>query len=86
MVALEPCSGSRGNHRNLIFLPSWKKGVEIVGAVPSGLPCFSIPYVGIQDFSLVFPLAMALFLLSYVELTTIARMYAKTRNYEIDTD
>ncbi len=63
-----------------------EKGVQIVGAVPSGLPCFSIPDVGIQDFSLVFPLAMALFLLSYVELTTIARTYAKTRNYEIDTD
>ena len=44
------------------------------------------PDVGIQDFSLVFPLAMALFLLSYVELTSIARTYTKTRNYEIDTD
>ena len=63
-----------------------EKGVEIVGAVPSGLPCFAIPDVGPQDFSLVFPLAMALFLLSYVELTSIARTYAKTRNYEIDTD
>ncbi len=63
-----------------------EKGVEIVGAVPSGLPCFAIPDVGVQDFSIVFPLAMALFLLSYVELTTIARTYAKTRNYEIDTD
>ncbi len=63
-----------------------EKGVEIVGAVPSGLPCFAIPDVGPQDFSVVFPLAMALFLLSYVELTSIARTYAKTRNYEIDTD
>ena len=63
-----------------------EKGVEIVGEVPSGLPCFSIPDVGIGDFSSVFPLAMALFLLSYVELTTIARTYAKTRNYEINTD
>jgi SulP family sulfate permease len=63
-----------------------EKGVEIVGAVPSGLPCFAVPDVGVQDFSLVFPLAMALFLLSYVELTTIARTYAKTRNYDIDTD
>jgi MFS superfamily sulfate permease-like transporter len=63
-----------------------EKGVEIVGAVPSGLPCFSIPDVGIGDLSLVFPLALALFLLSYVELTSIARTYAKARNYEIDTD
>ncbi|MCJ7742182.1 MAG: SulP family inorganic anion transporter, partial [Methanoregula sp.] len=63
-----------------------EKGVAIVGAVPSGLPCFAIPDVGVQDFSLVFPLAVALFLLSYVELTSIARTYAKTRNYEIDTD
>ncbi len=60
--------------------------MEIVGAVPSGLPCFAIPDVGPQDFSVVFPLAMALFLLSYVELTSIARTYAKTRNYKIDTD
>jgi high affinity sulfate transporter 1 len=63
-----------------------EKGVQIVGVVPSGLPCFAIPDVGIQDFSLVFPLALALFLLSYVELTSIARTYARTRNYEIDTD
>ncbi len=63
-----------------------EKGVAIVGSVPGGIPCFSIPNVTAQDFSLVFPLALALFLLAYVELTTIARMYAKTNNYEIKTD
>jgi len=63
-----------------------EKGVAIVGSVPSGIPCFSIPNVTVGDFSSVFPLALALFLLAYVELTTITRMYAKTNNYEIKTD
>jgi len=63
-----------------------EKGVQIVGFVPGGVPCFSVPDVSVQDVSLIFPLALALFLLAYVELTTIARMYARTRNYEINSD
>jgi sulfate permease, SulP family len=62
------------------------EGVKIVGTVPSGVPCFSVPDVAPQDITLVFPLALALFLLAYVELTTIARMYAKDHKYEIDTN
>lgn len=63
-----------------------EKGVKIVGTVPSGVPCFAIPDVAPKDITLVFPLALALFLLAYVELTTIARMYAKDHKYEIDTN
>ncbi|HTY15659.1 MAG TPA: sulfate permease [Methanoregulaceae archaeon] len=61
-------------------------GVQIVGTVPGGVPCFAVPDVSLQDTEAVFPLALALFLLSYVELTTITRMYAKNHRYDIDTN
>jgi SulP family sulfate permease len=63
-----------------------EKGVEIVGTIPQGLPELGMPMVSPGDVALVFPLAVGLFVLSFVELSTIARTYAKAHDYEIDNN
>jgi len=61
-----------------------EKGVEIVGTIPQGLPELGIPAFSLADVELVFPLAIGLFILSFVELSAITRTYAKAHEYEVD--
>jgi high affinity sulfate transporter 1 len=63
-----------------------EKGVEIVGTIPQGLPELGFPVISPGDIELVLPLAIGLFILSFVELSTIARTYAKAHEYEIDNN
>ncbi len=63
-----------------------EKGVEIVGTIPQGLPEIGMPVFSPGDVGLVFPLAVGLFVLSFVELSSIARTYAKAHDYEIDNN
>lgn len=63
-----------------------EEGVEIVGTIPQGLPELGMPVFSPGDAGLVFPLAIGLFVLSFVELSTIARTYAKAHDYEIDNN
>jgi len=63
-----------------------EKGVEIVGTIPQGLPELGFPVISPGDIELVLPLAIGLFILSFVELSTIARTYAKEHEYEIDNN
>ena len=62
------------------------KGVEIVGTIPQGLPELGMPGISPGDVELVLPLAIGLFILSFVELSTITRTYAKAHEYEIDNN
>jgi SulP family sulfate permease len=61
-----------------------EKGVQIVGTIPQGLPELGIPAFTLADVELVFPLAIGLFILSFVELSAITRTYAKAHEYEVD--
>jgi high affinity sulfate transporter 1 len=63
-----------------------ERGVEIVGTIPQGLPELGMPLFSPGDVELVLPLAIGLFILSFVELSTIARTYAKEHEYEIDNN
>jgi sulfate permease, SulP family len=63
-----------------------EKGVEVLGEIPQGLPQIGLPVVNPGDVATVFPLALALFILSYVELSTIARTYARKNRYQVDTN
>ena len=63
-----------------------EKGVEIVGTIPQGLPQLGMPVISPGDVELVLPLAIGLFILSFVELSTITRTYAKLHDYEINTN
>lgn len=63
-----------------------ERGIEIVGVIPAGLPAPGLPSIALSDPSLVFPLAIGLFMLSYVEVTSIARTYGRAHGYEVDVD
>lgn len=60
------------------------KGVQILGYIPPGLPTIGIPAIAPGDVGTVLPLAVALFILSYVELSSIARTYARKNRYQVD--
>jgi len=62
------------------------KGVEIVGAIPQGLPEIGIPVFSPGQVELVFPLAIGLFVLSFVEISSIARTYGKAHDYKTDNN
>lgn len=59
-------------------------GISVVGEIPSGLPAFHMPSLRIQDVDGVIPLALACFLLSYIESVSAGKALAQKNGYEID--
>lgn len=59
-------------------------GFTTVGVIPTGLPDFHLPTLRIRDVDGVLPLAMACFLLSYIESVSAARTLAQKNGYFID--
>lgn len=59
-------------------------GIATVGKIPSGLPQFQIPTLRLRDVDGVLPLALACFLLSYIESVSAARTLAQKNKYLID--
>ncbi len=66
----------------LFPLADW--GVKAVGNIPSGLPHLGVPSVALSDASGLIGLALACFLLSYVESITVARTFGIKNRYQID--
>jgi len=62
------------------------RGVELLGAVPQGLPRLGLPRVHPDDLNLLLPLAMACFLLGAVETAAIGRMFARKHRYRLDAN
>jgi SulP family sulfate permease len=60
------------------------QGVSTVGIIPSGLPEFHLPALSFRDINSVFPLAIACFILSYIESVSTARSLAQKNGYFID--
>ncbi|MEM1214790.1 MAG: sulfate permease, partial [Bacteroidota bacterium] len=59
-------------------------GVQVVGAVPSGLPTLSLPTWDFALFKTLFPMALAIALVSFLESNAIAKsVQAKHKNYRI---
>ena len=59
-------------------------GFKTVGILPSGLPSFHLPSLRLRDVDGVIPLALACFLLSYIESVSAARALAQKNGYDID--
>lgn len=59
-------------------------GFKTVGILPSGLPSFHLPSLSLRDVDGVIPLALACFLLSYIESVSAARALAQKNGYDID--
>jgi sulfate permease, SulP family len=63
-----------------------RQGVKVVGAIPQGFPAFSLPSLSLDWVRNLVPLALAVFLLSYIEGSSMARTFSKKHGYEINPD
>jgi high affinity sulfate transporter 1 len=59
-------------------------GLKTVGELPQGLPDIQWPSLRLRDVDGVLPLALACFLLAYIESVSAARTLARKNGYEID--
>ena len=59
-------------------------GVSILGIVPEGLPNLKIPKIEISNISRIFPLALTLSLIAYMEAISIAKAIEEKKEYSIN--
>ncbi|MFC6977213.1 SulP family inorganic anion transporter [Halomicroarcula sp. GCM10025709] len=63
-----------------------EQGVTVVGAVPSGLPVLAVPTTTLSTVVQLLPVALALFILSYVEGMAAVETFAQRHKYRADPD
>ena len=68
----------------LSVTPLAAMGFKLVGVLPAGLPHFTLPSLRPRDVDGIVPLALACFLLAYIEGVSAARTLAQRHGYEID--
>lgn len=69
------------------FLNLETYGVHIVGAIPTGLPEFSIPEISLKNALSIWPIALTLALVGYLETISIGKaLEEKTREETIDAN
>jgi high affinity sulfate transporter 1 len=68
----------------LTFTPLAHRGFSVVGVLPAGLPDLGLPTLRLRDVDGVLPLALACFLLAYIEGVSAARALAQKHGYAID--
>ena len=68
----------------LSVTPLAEQGFKTVGALPAGLPAIELPSLRFRDIDGVVPLALACFLLAYIEGVSAARTLAERHGYAID--
>jgi SulP family sulfate permease len=64
--------------------PLASMGFKLVGVLPAGLPDLVLPSLRPRDVDGIVPLALACFLLAYIEGVSAARALAREHGYEID--
>jgi SulP family sulfate permease len=69
----------------LSLTPLADLGFKTVGELPAGLPGLRWPSLRLRDVDGVIPLALACFLLAYIESVSAARALAQKNGYEIDS-
>jgi sulfate permease, SulP family len=68
----------------MTVIDSKAHGIDVVGAIPSGLPVMSLPPVFLPDVRDVIRGAVAIFVLAYVEGMSMARTFASKNGYQVD--
>jgi SulP family sulfate permease len=66
------------------FLGLGKLGVATVGKVPQGLPSFVVPRIGSESVAQLFPTALTLLFVGFMESIAIAELIADRERYRID--
>ncbi|WP_332695094.1 SulP family inorganic anion transporter [Halalkalibacter lacteus] len=61
-----------------------KGGVRIIGDVPQGFPSFVLPNLSIQTIQMLFPMALTIALLGFMESLAIGKAVAAKEQYKID--
>jgi len=59
-------------------------GIHLTGNIPSGLPYFGKPSLELADMNGILGLALACFLMGYIETVSAARSFAQKNDYKID--
>ncbi len=59
-------------------------GVAVVGVVPSGLPMPSIPMLNLDALISVFPTAVTIALVGFMESISVAKSFARSRGYAVE--
>ncbi|TVQ64859.1 MAG: sulfate permease [Balneolaceae bacterium] len=63
------------------------RGVTIVGAIPAGLPAFSLPLPDLDVARTLFPMAVAISLVAYMEAIAVAKaIQQKAKSYKVDAN
>jgi MFS superfamily sulfate permease-like transporter len=68
------------------YLPLAGAGVKTLGAIPHGLPHFRWPVVQWNEVDTLLGVALACFLLSYVESISVVRTFSHTHQYQVNAD
>lgn len=61
-------------------------GVAIVGSVPAGLPAPTMPTIEIEALKSLFPIALTISLVAFMESISVAKAFAKRNKYEVDAN
>ena len=61
-----------------------ENGVEIVGAIPSGLPSFGAPNIKTSNITTLLPIAFTLALVAFMEAYSVSKSLAEKHDYKID--
>jgi high affinity sulfate transporter 1 len=67
-----------------LLLDLESSGVSVVGALPQGLPTFTLPKVGLSDLGLLFAGAVGITLVALADTVSTATSFAERRGEEVD--
>lgn len=68
----------------ILRLDRW--GVPVVGEVPQGLPTFSPPAFHVESFRLLFPSALSILFVGFMESISVAKTIAAREKYKVDSN
>lgn len=61
-----------------------KRGVNLIGEIPSGLPRFTFPDIAVSDIAQLIPLAVAISFIGFIENISVAKSLAARRRQKVD--
>ena len=63
-----------------------EQSVEIVGAIPEGLPPISVPQLSFENMRRLLPTALTLALVQFMSVASLGKAFAKRNNYLVDSN